>query len=140
VAYARELAGDLGSILHVIHVVAPPWERQLTYIPPAAVVAGMERLTGAHTEGTDGPGRVVSTIRVGDAAPKITDYAESVNASLIVMATHGRSAFAQIVLGGVTQRLLADAKCPVLTLNGQVCRRMERVRLDANLRARLAMA
>ncbi len=120
---ARELAGSLGAILHVIHVVAPPWERQLTYLPPTGIVQQMEHLTGVRVEGTDATGGVRSTIRVGDAETRIEDYAEDVHAGLIVMATHGRSTFAQIVLGGVTHKLLAHALCPVLTLNAHVCRR-----------------
>jgi nucleotide-binding universal stress UspA family protein len=120
--YARELATKLGAGLQVIHVVAPPWERQLTYLPSAAVVAQMERLTGVRAEGTDATGCVRSTIRVGDAATRIEDYAEDNHAGLIVMATHGRSTFAQIVLSSVTRTLLVHAPCPVLTLNARVCR------------------
>jgi nucleotide-binding universal stress UspA family protein len=123
--YARALAGDLGATLHAIHVVAPPWERQLTYLPPAATIAQMEQLTRVRAESTDGSGRLHATIRVGDAATTIEDYAEELHAGLIVMATHGRSTFAQIVLGGVTRKLLAHAPCPVLTLNGRLLRRRE---------------
>jgi nucleotide-binding universal stress UspA family protein len=121
-AYARELANALGSVLHVIHVAAPPWERQLTYLPSTADAKEMERLTGVRAEGTDATGNLRSAIRVGDAEATIEDYAEDVHAGLIVMATHGRSTFAQIVLGGVTRKLLARASCPVLTLNAHVCR------------------
>jgi nucleotide-binding universal stress UspA family protein len=125
--YARGLAGMLGSALHVMHVVAPPWERQLTYLPPATVVGQMERLTGVRAEGADPTGSVKSIVRVGDAATSIEDYAEAIHAGLIVMATHGRSTFAQIVLSSVTRALLAHAACPVLTLNARVCRDHARI-------------
>jgi nucleotide-binding universal stress UspA family protein len=124
-AYARELATALGSVLHVLHVATPPWERQLTYLPSAAVITDMERLTGIRAESTDATGNLRSTIRVGDAATRIEDYVEEHHAGLIVMATHGRSTFAQIVLSGVTRKLLAHATCPVLTLNARVCRQQE---------------
>jgi nucleotide-binding universal stress UspA family protein len=129
--YARELATTLGATLHVIHVVAPSWERQLTSLPSPAVIAQMERLTGARVEGINATGGVRATIRVGDAATNIEDYAEEVHAGLIVMATHGRSTFAQIVLGGVTRKLLARAPCPVLTLNARVPAAVrDRIRAD----------
>jgi nucleotide-binding universal stress UspA family protein len=122
-AYARALAIDLGSTLHVIHVVAPPWENQLSYLPPASVLKEMERVTGVRPEHADDGRRLRATVRVGDPATTINDYAERVHAGLMVMATHGRSAFAQIVLGGITRKLLAQAPCPVLTLNARICRR-----------------
>src|SRR5690242_11838953 len=78
--YARELATDLGAALHVIHVAVPPWESQLTYLPSSAVIGRMERLTGARVEGADPTGCVRSTVRVGDPATKIEDYAEDVHA------------------------------------------------------------
>lgn len=129
--YARELARDLGAALHVIHVAVPPWESQLTYLPSSAVVSKMERLTGQRAEGTDPTGCVRSTIRVGDPATKIEDYAEEVHAGLIVMATHSRTTFAGIVLGGVTRKLLAHACCPVLTLNARACRQKASVAASA---------
>src|SRR5262249_2247076 len=65
---------------------------------------------------------VRSTIRVGDPSAKVLAYADEVRANLIVMATHGRNAFAQMLLGSVTQAVLRKAPCPVLTLSPSACR------------------
>jgi nucleotide-binding universal stress UspA family protein len=126
--YARELATMLGAALHVVHVVVPPWERQLTYLPPAGIDKRLDRLTGAWPDrASHGPrsaGDVRSAIRVGDPAAQILAHAERLDADLMVMTTHSRSVFAQMMLGGVTQQVLRKASCPVLTLSPTVCRRL----------------
>jgi nucleotide-binding universal stress UspA family protein len=38
------------------------------------------------------------------------------NADLLVMGTHGRSGFEQLLLGSVTEKVLRKASCPVLTV------------------------
>jgi nucleotide-binding universal stress UspA family protein len=128
--YGRELAVCLGSDLRVLHVVVPPWERQLTYLPPAGVISKLEQLTGARPDSTcfecevDRICDVQSAIRVGDPVGKIMDYADNTHADLIVMATHGRNAFARMVLGSITSKVLRKAHCPVLTLSASACERV----------------
>jgi nucleotide-binding universal stress UspA family protein len=51
--------------------------------------------------------------RVADA---IVDYAAHLPASLIAMATHGRSGFAQFALGSVAASVVHAAPCPVLVV------------------------
>lgn len=134
--YARELATCLGAALRVIHVVAPPWERQLTYVPPAAISTRIEQLTGIRPDYVDPAADVAcdvqSAVRVGEPAVKIMAYAEDVHADLIVMATHSRHAFAQMLPGGVTQKVLRKAHCPVLTLSPIVCRRLGETKASAS--------
>jgi nucleotide-binding universal stress UspA family protein len=44
----------------------------------------------------------------------IVDTADSIEADLIVMGSHGRRGFEKFMLGSVTQRVLADSTIPVL--------------------------
>ncbi len=44
----------------------------------------------------------------------ITGYSKNNSADLIVMATHGRSGFAHVLLGSVTEKVIQTAPCPVL--------------------------
>lgn len=46
----------------------------------------------------------------------IVDTAESIEADLIVMGSHGRRGLEKLVLGSVTQRVLGDATIPVLVV------------------------
>ncbi|HYT57291.1 MAG TPA: universal stress protein, partial [Verrucomicrobiae bacterium] len=47
---------------------------------------------------------------------KIVKKAEEENAGMIVMSTHGRTGFEQIMLGSVTAKVIARATCPVLSI------------------------
>ena len=52
----------------------------------------------------------------GRSANTIVEQAEARHADLIVMGTHGRSAFESMLLGSVTENVTRSALCPVLTV------------------------
>jgi nucleotide-binding universal stress UspA family protein len=56
----------------------------------------------------------------GSAAAAILAKAEAAPADLLVMGTHGRSGFERLVLGSVTEKVLRQAACPVLTVPRRV--------------------
>jgi nucleotide-binding universal stress UspA family protein len=56
-----------------------------------------------------------SHICEGRPAESLLAFARSLPADLIVMGTHGRSGFERLVLGSVTEKVLRNAACPVLT-------------------------
>ena len=55
-------------------------------------------------------------LQTGVPFQAISETATRVKASLIVMATHGRTGLAHVLLGSVTERVIRSATCPVLTL------------------------
>ncbi len=65
------------------------------------------------------PEVVSSDIRIEEGPVDLTilERARQDQADLIVMATHGRSGVARWLLGSVTERVLRQAPCPVLTLS-----------------------
>ncbi len=58
--------------------------------------------------------RVQTNVLFGDPAAEILAYAKGKQADLIVMATHGRSGFSQVVFGSVAARILSSGVTPVL--------------------------
>ena len=54
--------------------------------------------------------------QVGGAAHAIAELAAQSHADVIVVGTRGRTTLAGLLLGGVTQRLLHIAHCPVLAV------------------------
>lgn len=50
----------------------------------------------------------------GDAARSICDYSHKNNIDLIVVGSRGLSGIKRLVLGSVSQKILAEAHCPVL--------------------------
>jgi nucleotide-binding universal stress UspA family protein len=62
---------------------------------------------------------VVSTdfSEIGDAAiPHAFRAAQERGASLIVIASHGRSGLLRLALGSVAERVIREASCPVLVV------------------------
>jgi len=55
----------------------------------------------------------------GVAHEQIVRAARSKKADLIVIGTHGRTGLARLFLGSVASRVLAGARCPVLTVRGR---------------------
>lgn len=72
-----------------------------------------EKVRALIAEGINAELVVRPTVSSGPAHV-IADAAKDAKADLIVVATRGRSALAQVVVGGVSVRLLHLAHCPVL--------------------------
>lgn len=65
----------------------------------------------------DLPDRVRWTVlQHDDAVPAIVDLARSEQVALIAMATHGRTGLSRVTVGRVTNGVVHDAPCPVLTV------------------------
>lgn len=63
--------------------------------------------------------KVKTLVLDGDPVSVTTEYAREMDASLIVLSTHGRSAFANVLLGRTAQRIVHAAPCPVLSVRTQ---------------------
>jgi nucleotide-binding universal stress UspA family protein len=55
-------------------------------------------------------------VHEGSAPDSILSFAQTQKADLIVMGTHGRRGFDQLMLGSVTDRVMRRAPCPVLAV------------------------
>ena len=55
-------------------------------------------------------------VAVGSAHKEIVGVAKEKNASMIVMATHGRTGFSRALIGSVTEKVVRNAPCPVFTV------------------------
>ncbi len=59
---------------------------------------------------------VTPVVLFSDSAPsmEILKYVDEHEAALVVMASQGKGALGRLLLGSTTQRVITDAKCPVL--------------------------
>ena len=55
-------------------------------------------------------------VELGTAYANIAALAEREGVDLIIMSTHGRTGFDHILLGSVTEKVIAHASCPVLAI------------------------
>jgi universal stress protein A len=126
VRFGCELADRLGAELHLLHVLsevvvpAGPDPMLISSMPPEYYreVEDQSRQTLETLCGADWPkpDRIVSAVRWGDPVDEINAYATEAGVDLIVVATHGRTGFAHVLLGSVAERIVREAPCPVLTI------------------------
>jgi nucleotide-binding universal stress UspA family protein len=122
---AIELAKSTRAQLFVVHVLS-----MLPVIPDAYVaptvwddLERVQRITAqrqlarlvatAKAAGARASGVVLD---IGVTHEQIVRFARARRADLIVIGTHGRSGLTKALLGSVASRVLAAARCPVLTV------------------------
>lgn len=122
--YASELAGSFGAKIHAIHVLEP------LVLPPVLGEAlpssfHAQRESAAQQQFHDWLASVLGkdmtaslTIKHGNPAEEIMQYALEHEIDLIVMGTHGRTGLTHALAGSVAERVVRDADCPVLTVRG----------------------
>lgn len=124
---ALEVAGALRAELILMHALPMVLPFPGTYMSQAAWNAvrqgamadaekQLERLRrSARKAGLRATTKVVE----GIPAPEIVRVAKARRAGLIVMGTHGRTGWKQVVMGSVALRVVASAPCPVMTVRGK---------------------
>jgi nucleotide-binding universal stress UspA family protein len=125
-AYGRELASRFGATLHVLHVVQDIYVNTFGAENYVAIASGLQeeieddarRRLHALVIDSDrsGPPTVPIVLTAMQPAAAIIDYAKSHDIDAIVMGTHGRGAFAHLLMGSVAERVVRLAPCPVLTV------------------------
>lgn len=123
VRYAMEMARDQGAAVIVYNVIDSEGDR----------FAGRDDLNQAVTLVPRQKQRLIEFIKencadllgkvelqqvvdLGVPYKKIVEKAEKEAADLVVISTHGRTGVDQFLLGSVTQRVVARAPCPVLSI------------------------
>ncbi|MEM8993269.1 MAG: universal stress protein [Acidobacteriota bacterium] len=119
---AKVLAGDYGGSLDVAHITAPLIAAGGVIGAPIAgtaypdlseqIMAQLELVTrDEESELT-----LDTHVLVGPVAWRLVELAEEKGARLIVIATRGLGGVQGFLLGGVTERVVRSAPCPVLVL------------------------
>ena len=116
---ATQLAEESGGLLYLIHVDSAPLSRPVFPTAPSAVPseeASRSRLARIARERLSGKVRYEVLVRFGAPFEVITQTAEEVDADVVVMATHGRTGAARMVLGSVAEHVVRTCTRPVLTV------------------------
>jgi nucleotide-binding universal stress UspA family protein len=129
VSKASGLALAFGSRITLIHVVdnypfigvgadyALGQNEYLAAATSSANAALARGVAALAAEGLHSDQRVIDGHVVHEG---IVDTAIAIGADLIVMGSHGRTGIEKLLLGSVTQRVLQDARVPVLVVKGDL--------------------
>lgn len=118
--------------VHVCHAFELPFEGKLWLAGVSEDVIGHYRVEArqkalaaireltADSSGT-GEHHFVPITSHGNATRMILDQERALQADLIVIGKHGRSAIEEFLLGSVTRHVLSSSKCDVLVVHGADC-------------------
>ena len=123
--HACGLAEKLGAELHLLHVLpdfvpASPDPILAPALPPEyfaqAEAKARESLANLLDPAWGRPPSVKLAVHWGSAVEGIVGYASDHAVDLLVIATHGRTGLRHALLGSVAERIIREARCPVLTV------------------------
>src|SRR5471030_3050564 len=122
--YACELATKFDAELHILHtlethlVSTPNFGMGLDlpkYVSESKAAAEKSITSVVDPEWSAGR-TVVNAMVEGSPKVEIIKYAHKHNIDLIVIATHGRTGLAHVIMGSVAESVVRTAPCPVLTV------------------------
>ncbi len=122
---AAKWANELGSELHVLHVVPDPtsqaWSIEAFGVDFGAVAEewiqkAQRTLDALVTTLPLPPTRVKTRVQMGKPGEEIVAYAKEHEAGLIVMASGEHARVARLLLGSVADYVVRTATCPVLII------------------------
>jgi len=126
--HALALAQKHGAVLHMLHAVvlhADDPNDPAHHFPDAEQIRGRleeiaeSRMASQLEARSAGELEVVRAQRRGmSTAPVILEYAEEIDADIIVMSTHGRRGLSHALVGSVTEEVVRLSPRPVLTIRG----------------------
>jgi nucleotide-binding universal stress UspA family protein len=124
--YAKTLATEFKSELHLLHVFPEPyiypWGTEGASLPLADLLtqaedAAKERLQQLIPPGDPLLGRVTTQTVLGAPFDRILHYIDEHDIDLVVMGTHGRGMMGHLLLGSVAERVVRKSSVPVLTVH-----------------------
>jgi nucleotide-binding universal stress UspA family protein len=121
--YALEMARNQGAEVIVHHVIAvgDDWfSRHAEFSPVRDLISEQQRSLDQFLREKFADFMNLVEIRqvveIGVPHANIVERAEREGADMIVMSTHGRTGLGHMLLGSVTEKVVARAPCPVLAV------------------------
>ncbi len=117
---ARDIALKYGGKIHLLHVARIPAADMDAPVPigphPHWLTSAEARLRefAAMVLGDSVPYETI--VKGGIPESSISEAVNELNADLVIMASHGRTGLAHLVLGSVAEEVVRVAPCPVLVV------------------------
>lgn len=121
VPVAADLCRKFGATLALEHVV-DTWLDYPEFAPQIEMnnsqhLAEVAQESLARLASEQESVETIATVRTGVPHRLLADTIEKEGIDLVVMATHGRSGLAHVLLGSLTERLVRMSTCPLLTIH-----------------------
>jgi universal stress protein A len=116
VPVAAELAREHKATLYLLHVVHLDLAHEPALSSGEAETAAETKLERIGHQKLKVGTRYEILVITGDPAVEVLQMAAKLGIDLIVMATHGRKGLRRLFLGSVAERVVREARCPVLTV------------------------
>lgn len=134
--HALFLAENFDAELHMLHAVVlhqeDPANPDLQFTSDVELLDRLSKI--AQTRLAELAERTTTQVKVRQverrgfsASVVILEYADEVDADLVVMGTHGHRGAARFFLGSVAEQVVRHAHCPVLTLRAEPERALEAI-------------
>jgi universal stress protein A len=117
--HALALAGGDAQKLHLLHVVEPfhpSWKTESAELQREYRAEARARFDQFVREEFPSGQHPHTDIVGGHPVQEILQRAEELKPDLLVVGTHGRSGFRQMMIGSVAERIVRYAPCPVLVV------------------------
>ncbi len=109
------LAHDRMRVTHFLYVLHTPTDfSDWSGDPKIEIQRRLNELMGRFE--IKGSFQTTAVVRTGHASTEICKYATVNGCDIIVMATHGRTGLAHMLMGSTAEQVVRHAPCPVLTL------------------------
>jgi len=118
ISRALDLAAAYGSDLTIVTAMDLPIRAQGEALGVSGEVMRrcQDHVAAVKKRGEAQNLKVDGVVRKGQAYQVIADLAREQQINLIVMGSHGHTGLARLLMGGVTERVIGHAPCPVLVV------------------------
>ena len=110
---AIELAVALGADIRVVEVMVAPEVFKVAVSRTSQAIALDDVVKKIHDAGVAATYEIIDD---GDTSGRLVSYAADLPASIVALATHGRTGLARVALGSVAMRVVRRSACPVLVV------------------------
>ncbi len=111
--------------IFLVHIISKHWEK-FNVFEPSITLDNVEKASNsieqklqelANGITKDYGVKVTPVVNTGNPTNEIVRFAKEINADLIVMGTHGYSAWEDLTIGSNTLKVITKCPCPVLTMS-----------------------
>lgn len=126
---AIDIAAQSRGEVHLIHIIELPILHDTVLMPvlsfeeallkelEAKAELNFKKLITKYNKENQ---KIITKVQFGAISKKITDYADKVNADIVVMGTHGASGVREFIIGSNAEKIVRNSSVPVLTIKKYV--------------------